>query len=116
MATIYQLPSGSWRVQIRRKPAYLSRTFKQRSKAESWACSTENLLGAFRVDRRRHTIIAKIMFDLQELKQAAESELELEFFEIALSSIDSARDLMQEGTTRRFAGVSASHAASVLFK
>jgi integrase len=41
MATITKLPSGSWRVQVRRKGKYVSETFLRRGDAELWGRSVE---------------------------------------------------------------------------
>src|SRR5450631_4273717 len=41
MATFKQLPSGNWRVQIRRKNTYLSETFRRYRDADAWALSVE---------------------------------------------------------------------------
>jgi hypothetical protein len=41
MATFRQLPSGNWRVQIRRKGSYLSSTFRRRRDGEEWALDSE---------------------------------------------------------------------------
>lgn len=41
MAVITKLPSGSWRVQVRRKGSYASNTFKRRADADSWALEAE---------------------------------------------------------------------------
>lgn len=41
MAVITKLPSGSWRVQVRRKGCYASNTFKRRADADSWALEAE---------------------------------------------------------------------------
>lgn len=40
MATILQLPSGRWRVQVRRKPSYASETFLRHEDARTWATAT----------------------------------------------------------------------------
>ncbi|MGY6661625.1 MAG: site-specific integrase [Glycocaulis sp.] len=42
MATIMRLPSGSWRVQIRRKGQYASQSFLKRGDAEAWARQVES--------------------------------------------------------------------------
>lgn len=42
MATINKLPSGSWRVQIRRKGKYASETFLRRADGEAWARAIES--------------------------------------------------------------------------
>jgi len=41
MATFKQLPSGNWRVQIRRKRSYVSETFRRYRDAEEWALAAE---------------------------------------------------------------------------
>ena len=46
MATITKLPSGSSRVQVRRKGKYVSETFLRRGDAEPWGRSVES-----RIDR-----------------------------------------------------------------
>lgn len=53
MATFVKLPSGNWRVQIRRKGRYASETFQRRRDAQLWALEMER-----RADRRE-TISAK---------------------------------------------------------
>jgi integrase len=46
MATFTKLPSGSWRVQVRRKGKYVNETFLRRKDAEEWALDVER-----RIDR-----------------------------------------------------------------
>ncbi|MBN9466650.1 site-specific integrase [Brevundimonas sp.] len=46
MATYTKLPSGSWRVQVRRKGRYISETFLKRDDARRWATEAEG-----RIDR-----------------------------------------------------------------
>jgi|GEM_PF-53404 len=46
MATFTRLPSGRWRVQVRRKQLYASETFLRRDDARQWATATER-----RIDR-----------------------------------------------------------------
>ena len=41
MATFIQLPSGNWRVQVRRKNRYVSETFRRRKDGEDWALDME---------------------------------------------------------------------------
>ncbi len=41
MATLFRLPSGRWRVQIRRKGRYISETFLRHQDAEVWAKDNE---------------------------------------------------------------------------
>ncbi len=44
MATFSKLPSGQWRVQIRRKRLFLSRSFRIKAQAEQWAREQEQLI------------------------------------------------------------------------
>src|SRR5690606_36047608 len=46
MATYSKLPSGTWRVQVRRKGRYISKTFLKRDDARRWATEAEG-----RIDR-----------------------------------------------------------------
>jgi integrase len=46
LATFVQLPSGNWRVQIRRKGRYVAESFRRRKDAEEWALDAER-----RIDR-----------------------------------------------------------------
>jgi hypothetical protein len=46
MATFTKLPSGSWRVQVRRKGKYVNESFLRRKDAEGWALEVER-----RIDR-----------------------------------------------------------------
>lgn len=46
MATFTKLPSGSWRVQVRRKGKYVNESFLRRKDAEEWALDVER-----RIDR-----------------------------------------------------------------
>jgi isopenicillin N synthase-like dioxygenase len=41
MATFTKLPSGTWRVQIRRKGRYVSETFQRREDARRWALGVD---------------------------------------------------------------------------
>lgn len=41
MATMLQLPSGRWRVQVRRTQSYASETFLRHEGARKWATATE---------------------------------------------------------------------------
>lgn len=41
MATFKKLPSGNWRVQVRRKGSYISETFRRRADAQQWSLATE---------------------------------------------------------------------------
>ena len=46
MATFKQLPSGNWRVQVRRKGRYIGETHRRRKDADEWALEAER-----RIDR-----------------------------------------------------------------
>lgn len=69
MATISKLPSGSWRVQVRRKGHYISESFLRRGDAELWARTVEG-----KIDRGEpiHTRVAaaKTFGDLIDLHRA----------------------------------------------
>lgn len=54
MATYSKLPSGNWRVQIRRKGRYISETFLKRDDTRRWATETES-----RIDRGQSPLPAK---------------------------------------------------------
>lgn len=54
MATYSKLPSGTWRVQIRRKGRYISETFLKRDDARRWATETES-----QIDRGQSPVAAK---------------------------------------------------------
>src|SRR5579884_1559784 len=41
MASFTQLPSGNWRVQVRRKNRYVAETFRRRKDGEEWALAIE---------------------------------------------------------------------------
>jgi integrase len=55
MATYTRLPSGSWRVQVRRKGRYVSETFQLREDARRWATDAER-----QVDRGQTPSASKI--------------------------------------------------------
>lgn len=69
MATISKLPSGSWRVQVRRKGKYASDTFLRRGDAERWGRTIEG-----KIDRGEPLHLssetAKTFGDLVELHEA----------------------------------------------
>lgn len=74
MATISKLPSGSWRVQVRRKGHYISESFLRRGDAELWARTIEG-----KIDRGEpiHTRVAtaKTFGDLIDLHRADLAEV-----------------------------------------
>lgn len=78
MATFKHLPSGNWRVQIRRKGRYVSETFRRYRDAEEWALAAErkidcgetpNKRGRFDPTSLTHLIDLHIE-DMQEVNQA----------------------------------------------
>src|SRR5204863_4701669 len=42
MPTFSQLPSGKWRVQVRRRGLYRAATFEKKSEARDWAAAIES--------------------------------------------------------------------------
>ena len=78
MATYNKLPSGYWRVQVRRKRQHASRTFRLKSEGEQWALEAERAIAsgrgvhASRVDR--HTTFGQLIqlhiADLTEVGKA----------------------------------------------
>lgn len=56
MPTFKQLPSGNWRVQIRRKRAYISETFRRYRDAESWALAVERKIDLGEAPSKRATV------------------------------------------------------------
>lgn len=67
MATIFQLPSGRWRVQIRRKGRYISETFRRHHDAEVWAKEDEVRIDQGHRPQRRATKDLKTFGDLVDL-------------------------------------------------
>ena len=62
MATISKLPSGSWRVQVRRKGHYISESFLRRGDAELWARTIEGKIDRGEVDK-----LIRLLSDEREL-------------------------------------------------
>lgn len=52
LATFVSLPSGNWRVQVRRKGRYVSETFRRRKDAEEWALDNERRIDRGEAPRR----------------------------------------------------------------
>jgi len=44
MATFKQLPSGNWRMQIRKKRSYISESFHRHPAVEAWALAAERTI------------------------------------------------------------------------
>src|SRR3984893_9741097 len=78
MATFKQLPSGNWRVQIRRKRTYISETFRRHRDAEAWALAVERKIDLGETPTKRATIdpttlshlIDLHIDDMKEVKKA----------------------------------------------
>jgi integrase len=78
MASIKQLPSGFWRVQVRRKGLYASKTFRIKSEAQRWANSQEDRIdrgeGVSKRDRPTETLgdlIELHLADMADVGRAA---------------------------------------------
>ena len=82
MAAFNKLPSGYWRVQVRRKRKYASRTFRLKSDAERWALEAERVIAtgkgvdAPQVDRRTTfgDLIRQHITDMAEVGGAAQKQ------------------------------------------
>lgn len=70
MATFKQLPSGNWRVQVRRKGRYIGETFRRRKDADEWALEAERS-----IDRGR-TPLARAKVDPTRVEHLIELHLE----------------------------------------
>lgn len=78
MTTIYRLPSGNWRVQIRRSRQYRSRTFTIRSEAAAWAGETERSFDPEQKQSARKSLAYNTLLSIHELLQGAENDRERE--------------------------------------
>ena len=78
MATFTHLPSGNWRVQIRRKANYISTTFRRFRDAEEWALAAERRIDLAEAPNKRgavdRTTLAQLIDlhikDMQEVNRA----------------------------------------------
>lgn len=78
MATFRKLPSGNWRVQVRRKRRYIAETFRRHKDAEVWALDMERRIDQGEVPssrvRRQPTTFGDLidlhLADLQEVGKA----------------------------------------------
>src|SRR5262249_15995022 len=105
MAAFNKLPSGYWRVQVRRKHKYASRTFRLKSDAERWALEAEGgiatgkSIDAPQVDRRMTfgDLIRRHITDMAEVEKAPlrSKTKSLEKIQRSLGSIP-LRDLTRE--------------------
>jgi len=67
MATLTQLGSGNWRVQVRRKGRYAAETFRRRKDGEEWALDTERCIDRGVALRPRSREGARTLGDLIDL-------------------------------------------------
>ncbi|NYZ16946.1 tyrosine-type recombinase/integrase [Azospirillum sp. RWY-5-1] len=67
MASFTKLPSGSWRVQVRRKGRYVSETFLRREDARQWAVEAERQIDRGEAPRDSRTARLKTFGELIEL-------------------------------------------------
>ena len=67
MASFTQLPSGNWRVQIRRKNRYVSETFRRRKDGEDWALDMERNIDRSGSPKPRAAVQAKTFGDIIDL-------------------------------------------------
>lgn len=74
MAVFSKLPSGNWRVQVRRKGSYASNTFRRRADADSWALEAERNIDLGIAPKsvspsRIHTLTDIINLHLQDMAE-----------------------------------------------
>jgi integrase len=74
MATFKQLPSGNWRVQVRRKGSYVSETFRRYRDAEEWALASERRIDVGQTPAKRGrfdptTLAHLIDLHVEDMKQ-----------------------------------------------
>ncbi|HVX56919.1 MAG TPA: tyrosine-type recombinase/integrase [Candidatus Saccharimonadales bacterium] len=67
MATIIQLPSGNWRVQVRRKQSYASETFLRHEDARKWATATKRRIDLGEEPVKRAKVDPTTFADLVDL-------------------------------------------------
>jgi integrase len=67
MATLFQLPSGRWRAQIRRKGRYISETFIRHQDADVWAKENEVRIDQGRMPKARGLTDPRTFGDLIDL-------------------------------------------------
>lgn len=74
MATFKKLPSGNWRVQVRRKGCHLSETFRRHVDAEEWAIAAERRIDRGETPKKRThadpTTFGHLIDDLKEVGKA----------------------------------------------
>jgi len=69
MATLTKLSSGNWRIQIRRKDRYATRTFRKREDAETWGFALERQIET-QLDWNKWTVKELIDLYLQDMLEA----------------------------------------------
>ncbi|MCC8947832.1 site-specific integrase [Bradyrhizobium sp. Arg62] len=67
MASFIQLPSGNWRVQVRRKNRYVAETFRRRKDGEDWALDMERSIDRSGSPKPRAAVKAKTFGDIVDL-------------------------------------------------
>lgn len=67
MASFVQLPSGNWRVQVRRKSRYVAETFRRRKDGEAWALDMERSIDRIGSPKPRAAVKAKTFGDIIDL-------------------------------------------------
>ncbi|MDD1521359.1 site-specific integrase [Bradyrhizobium sp. WBAH42] len=67
VASFTQLPSGNWRVQVRRKNRYVSETFRRRKDGEDWALDMERNIDRSGSPKPRAAVQAKTFGDIIDL-------------------------------------------------
>jgi integrase len=67
MATFIQLPSGNWRVQVRRKNRYVAETFRRRKDGEEWALDIERNIDRSGSPKPRAALQVRTFGDLVDL-------------------------------------------------
>jgi len=67
MATFLQLPSGNWRVQVRRKNRYVAETFRRRKDGEEWALDIERNIDRSGSPKPRAALQVRTFGDLIDL-------------------------------------------------
>lgn len=75
MATVKKLPSGNWRVQVRRKGRYIAETFRRHKEAEAWALDMERRIDQGEVPSSRTRKKPATFGDLIDLHLAALQEV-----------------------------------------
>jgi len=67
LASFTELPSGNWRVQVRRKIRYVSETFRRRKDGEDWALDMERNIDRSGSPKPRAAVQAKTFGDIIDL-------------------------------------------------